>query len=70
MWREFHFDRVWRPEATQKEVFSDLEPTVLSLVQGINCCIFAYGQTGSGKTHTMVGEHEPGQQGVSYRTLR
>jgi hypothetical protein len=70
VWRDYGFDRVWRPEATQREVFSDIEPLVLSLVQGINCCLFAYGPTGSGKTHTIVGDPAAGAQGISYRTLR
>ena len=70
MWRDYGFDRVWRPEATQREVFSDIEPLVLSMVQGINCCLFAYGPTGSGKTHTIVGDPAAGAQGISYRTLR
>lgn len=70
IWRDYGFDKVWRPEATQKEVFSDIEPLVQSLVDGINCCIFAYGPTGSGKTHTIVGEPSIGAQGICYRTLR
>ena len=49
VWRNYSFDKVWRKEATQKEVFSDIEPMVHSLVDGINCCVFAYGPTGSGK---------------------
>merc|ERR1711871_304106 len=38
VWRNYSFDKVWRKEATQKEVFSDIEPMMHSLVDGINCC--------------------------------
>lgn len=53
-WKTFMFDRVWRADATQADVFSDVEPMVSGAVEGYNVCIMAYGQTGSGKTFTMV----------------
>lgn len=53
-WRSFHFDRVWDEDATQADVFADIEPLALSVVDGYNASIIAYGQTGSGKTFTMV----------------
>jgi len=67
MWRTFHFDKVWDEDATQADVFADIEPLALSVVDGFNSCIFAYGQTGSGKTFTMNGYGT--DYGVSYRTL-
>ncbi|KAH9086212.1 hypothetical protein LEN26_020369 [Aphanomyces euteiches] len=49
---ECSFDRVFRPEATQTELFTEIQPLLDS---GSNATMFAYGQTGSGKTHTMLG---------------
>jgi hypothetical protein len=43
-WKSFVFDRVWPVDATQGEVFADVEPLVLSVVEGYNTCLFAYGQ--------------------------
>ena len=50
---------MWGTHATQEQVFIQVEPLALSVVDGYNACIFAYGQTGSGKTHTMVGSSYP-----------
>lgn len=57
----FEYDRVFHPESTQEEVFTDVQPLIQSVMDGFNVCVFAYGQTGSGKTHTMEGSaNEPG----------
>ena len=56
-WKSFVFDRVWKADATQADVFSDIEPLVISITEGYNSCILAYGQTGSGKTFTMEVSH-------------
>lgn len=45
MWKSYAFDKVWGPESTQKDVFQDVEPMVLSVIDGYNACIFAYGQS-------------------------
>lgn len=37
------------------DLFLEIEPLALAVVDGYNSCIFAYGQTGSGKTYTMHG---------------
>ena len=67
-WRSFAFDRVWPLDATQEDVFSDIEPLLLSVTEGYNTCLLAYGQTGSGKTFTMNGYGA--DYGVSYRTMQ
>lgn len=46
--KQFEFDRVFRPHASQQEVFDVVgEPTVNSILSGFNACLLAYGQTGS-----------------------
>ncbi len=45
----FEVDRVFGPDSTQTEIFSDLEPLVRASMNGYRSCILAYGQTGSGK---------------------
>eukprot|EP00598_Pedospumella_elongata_P003633 CAMPEP_0184967160 /NCGR_PEP_ID=MMETSP1098-20130426/636_1 /TAXON_ID=89044 /ORGANISM="Spumella elongata, Strain CCAP 955/1" /LENGTH=1639 /DNA_ID=CAMNT_0027488573 /DNA_START=77 /DNA_END=4996 /DNA_ORIENTATION=+ len=68
VWKSFVFDRVWKADANQAEVFADVEPMVVSVLDGYNACILAYGQTGSGKTFTMDGYGD--QFGMSYRTIQ
>uniref|UniRef100_A0A4W3IG60 Kinesin family member 25 n=1 Tax=Callorhinchus milii TaxID=7868 RepID=A0A4W3IG60_CALMI len=48
---------VFGPDDSQKSVFQEVCPLLISLLDGYNVCIMAYGQTGSGKTHTMLGPH-------------
>eukprot|EP01039_Chlorochromonas_danica_P001554 gene1554-1693_t len=67
-WKSFAFDRVWPADANQVDIFADIEPLVLSTLDGYNACVMAYGQTGSGKTHTMEGTGD--QYGVNYRTIQ
>ncbi|CAN8234961.1 unnamed protein product [Cochlearia groenlandica] len=69
--RQFRFNKVYSPSATQADVFSDIKPLVRSVLDGFNVCIFAYGQTGSGKTYTMTGPDGASEEdyGVNYRAL-
>ncbi|KAH9295673.1 hypothetical protein KI387_039261, partial [Taxus chinensis] len=54
--REYNFDKVFLPGASQDEIFAEVEPIIRSALDGHNVCIFAYGQTGTGKTFTMEGK--------------
>lgn len=65
--QQWEFDKVFRPEARQEDVFEEVAPIVTSCVDGYNVCIFAYGQTGAGKTYTMMGTAE--NRGVNIRAL-
>uniref|UniRef100_A0A7E4ZXC6 Kinesin-like protein n=1 Tax=Panagrellus redivivus TaxID=6233 RepID=A0A7E4ZXC6_PANRE len=53
--KRFLFDRVFGDNADQIDMYAEVEPLVLSCIDGMNVCIFAYGQTGAGKTYTMDG---------------
>jgi len=68
-WKSFAFDKVWRPDQRQEDVFQDVEPMAASVVDGFNACIFAYGQTGSGKTFTMEGTGFGNHNGISPRII-
>ncbi|XP_066569732.1 kinesin-like protein KIFC3 isoform X2 [Amia ocellicauda] len=64
----FELDKVFPPQATQEEVFKEVQSLVTSCIDGYNVCIFAYGQTGSGKTYTMEGIMD--NPGINQRALR
>mmetsp|Transcript_30689 Transcript_30689/g.60242 ORF Transcript_30689/g.60242 Transcript_30689/m.60242 type:complete len:726 (-) Transcript_30689:291-2468(-) len=50
------FDRVFRWDAGQKEVYDyAAKPIINAVLRGFNGTVFAYGQTSSGKTYTMEG---------------
>mmetsp|Transcript_30249 Transcript_30249/g.34857 ORF Transcript_30249/g.34857 Transcript_30249/m.34857 type:complete len:688 (+) Transcript_30249:2095-4158(+) len=70
VWKSFAFDKVWGPDMMQSEIYHDVEPLALSVVDGYNACIFAYGQTGSGKTFTMEGSSANNLYGISPRTIQ
>ncbi|KAJ8951945.1 hypothetical protein NQ318_013613 [Aromia moschata] len=56
--KKFYFDRVFKPETTQLEVYmAVVAPMIPDVIAGYNCTVFAYGQTGSGKTYTMTGDN-------------
>eukprot|EP00049_Salpingoeca_infusionum_P026188 m.24307 g.24307 ORF g.24307 m.24307 type:complete len:1241 (+) comp8588_c0_seq1:191-3913(+) len=53
---EFTFDRVFGPQSTQEEVYTDTGSLIQSAIDGYPVCIFAYGQTSAGKSFTMIGD--------------
>lgn len=55
--REYCFDKVFGPETSQEQLFSEcgIPSLIEKVVEGYHATIFAYGQTGSGKTYTMEG---------------
>eukprot|EP00899_Mesostigma_viride_P014262 jgi/Mesvir1/22837/Mv20097-RA.1 len=67
--KDFEFDRVYPPEASQATIFEDVQPLVQSVMDGYNACVFAYGQTGSGKTYTMLGSGQGDGKGICYRAV-
>lgn len=66
--KEFGFDKVFSQDASQEDVFLEVEPILRSALDGHNACILAYGQTGTGKTYTMDGTTEA--PGIIPRVLK
>ncbi|CAD5123059.1 DgyrCDS11439 [Dimorphilus gyrociliatus] len=64
---KFDLDRVFNPNSSQEEIFNEIQPLIISCVDGQNVCIMAYGQTSAGKTFTMDGPTE--DPGLSTRSL-
>ncbi|NXP45392.1 KIFC3 protein, partial [Heliornis fulica] len=64
----FELDKVFPPQASQEEVFKEVQALVTSCIDGYNVCIFAYGQTGAGKTYTMEGTAD--NPGINQRALQ
>jgi len=55
------FDWVFKPEASQDAVYTQIRPLIAEVLRGYNGTVLAYGQTNSGKTYTMTGtEENPG----------
>ncbi|XP_070940747.1 kinesin-like protein KIFC3 isoform X1 [Macaca nemestrina] len=64
----FELDKVFSPQASQQDVFQEVQALITSCIDGFNVCIFAYGQTGAGKTYTMEGT--PENPGINQRALQ
>ncbi|KAK7695426.1 hypothetical protein QCA50_000062 [Cerrena zonata] len=66
--RRFIFDRVFRHDSCQRDVYENTaKPLLRNLLDGYNATIFAYGATGCGKTHTISGTEE--DPGIIYLTM-
>jgi kinesin family member C1 len=65
----FGFDRVFKPETSQSQVFNEVSDVVQSALDGYKVCLFSYGQTGAGKTHTMQGGRSLGEEGIIPRAI-
>ena len=64
----FEFDKIFNNKNTKQiDIFNEISPLLLSVIDGYNVCIFAYGQTGAGKTYTMQGPKD--NPGVNLRTI-
>jgi len=61
---EFSFDRVFAQQASQRDLYEEVEPLLPGILEGIHVCIFAYGQTGAGKTYTLAGDRRAGEAGI------
>ena len=67
---QFQFNRIFKQNDTQEEVFEEVFPLIQSSLDGFNINIFAYGQTGSGKTFTMEGDMScPEKYGIVPRSV-
>ncbi|GJE84039.1 kinesin-domain-containing protein [Phanerochaete sordida] len=66
--RRFIFDRVFRHDVRQEDVYGGtVRPLLENVLNGYNATVFAYGATGCGKTHTISGtEDDPG---IIYLTM-
>jgi kinesin family protein C1 len=56
--KDYRFDHVFPPCASQEQVFDQVQELVESALDGNQVCVMAYGQTGSGKSFTMEGSEE------------
>jgi len=52
----FEFDGILDTDASQEEVYSEVEGVCSSALDGFNSCILTHGQTGAGKTYTLLGD--------------
>ena len=53
--QNYQLDKIFGPNASQEDVYNQLQPSINECFDGYNTTIFAYGQTGTGKTHTILG---------------
>eukprot|EP00668_Euglena_longa_P046543 GGOE01062228.1.p1 GENE.GGOE01062228.1~~GGOE01062228.1.p1 ORF type:complete len:737 (+),score=175.43 GGOE01062228.1:62-2212(+) len=69
--RDFAFDRVLAPSASQYDMFGTVAQRIVdSVLEGYHGTILAYGQTGTGKTYTVFGrEREEGHSSSSNSVL-
>jgi hypothetical protein len=51
----YHFDRVFSEKSSQKDVYSEMEQSVVKILGGARVGVFVLGQMGSGKNYTFQG---------------
>jgi len=66
---KFSFYRVLGPQATQGDVFRDVDFLLDGIRDGRNLCILTYGQTSSGKTFTLIGDDADSSDGPAARPV-
>ncbi|KAI0693605.1 P-loop containing nucleoside triphosphate hydrolase protein [Cytidiella melzeri] len=67
--RRFIFDRLFRHDAAQEDVYEGTaKPLLQNVLDGYNTTIFAYGATGCGKMHTISGTDD--DPGIIYLTMQ
>jgi len=54
----FEFDKVFPLGSSQAEIYSELEGTIIDVLNGYNVCMMTYGPSGTGKTLTIMGHVE------------
>jgi hypothetical protein len=55
---QYHFDKVYDLEISQKDFFSaTIHPCLEKVLNGKSLLVFNYGVTNSGKSYTMQGTH-------------
>ncbi len=52
----FDFDRMFTSNASQRDIYAEMEELVLTTLDGYNSCLLAFGQNGCGKTHSLFGD--------------
>ena len=55
---EFCLDRIFDDDSQDAIYRACCEPSVSSVVDGLNATILAFGQTGAGKTYSMFGSED------------
>lgn len=70
--REFEFDVVHAPAASQKDVYDTSKGLLHTALEGSNVCVVAHGPSGSGKTHSLFGDTalDSGERGLVLRFLQ
>eukprot|EP01006_Ploeotia_vitrea_P048294 TRINITY_DN67213_c9_g4_i1.p1 TRINITY_DN67213_c9_g4~~TRINITY_DN67213_c9_g4_i1.p1 ORF type:complete len:836 (+),score=137.53 TRINITY_DN67213_c9_g4_i1:35-2542(+) len=62
------FDKCFGVTNSQDDMYQEVKPLSLSVLDGFNVCVLAYGETGSGKTYTMQGGSK-NKRGLYFRCV-
>lgn len=54
--QSFEYDHVFPLGINQHDLFTEIEDTCLTVLDGYNICILAFGPANCGKTHTLLGQ--------------